>query len=458
MADSVTTSLGEGEAVIDWRRDDSWLTLESLLGLSSGTYRDSLSIVDAYRIDAVIACLDVISRDLAKVDLQMVEKLDNGGHRIMKPEEHWLAGLLALDPNHEHSWRDFVGMLAIHTSLVSNSFIFPVRSGRNQEVTELIPIIPTRVQIMFTPDTGEKVYLISRSNMYEQAMMKEVPFYVFGNELIHVRKRVFDGLNGLSTLTIGGPTFGLAKAVRDYQRRLFDNDGQNRLYFQQAGDLKPLSDDSYNRMKTELRGAASRMLRDNVPMLLEPGYTANMVGQTSADAKVDEASVQALVAVARIFGVPPHKIGHAGEAKYQNMEVFERLYAQDVLVPLAQTIESPMERSLLTREERGKYGLRFNREQMEVVDFKVRAEVMKVFMDRMAVTVDEMRSSIGLNPLPDGLGNVRLVQSTMNVIGEDGEILIPAGSQGSGDTTTDSPEDTTDEAKSAEVHHLRTVK
>lgn len=461
MSDSVITNPAEGFGVIDWRRDDGWTTLESLLGISATTAGQRVTFEEAIRQDAVLACVDVIQRDLSKVDLQMVEFMDNGGSRIMRAGEHWLANLLALDPNEEHTWRDFVSMIAIHLTLTNNVYIYPVKNRMGQ-VTELIPIIPGRVQIVYSPETNEKIYLISRGNMHEQSMLSDVPFYVFGNDLIHIRRRIVDGLHGLSTLNVGGPTIALAKAIRDYQRRLYDNDGQSRLYFEQNPDMKPLSNEAFLRMKSELRGAAESSTRNGIPFLLEPGYSAKMLALSAADTQLKDSVEGQIVAIARLFGIPPHKIGHAGEAKYQNMEVFERLYAQDVLIPAAQAVESGLGRSLFTPKERTKFGIRFNRRQMEIVDYKIRAEVLKVGMQHMAVTADEFREAVGLNPLPNGAGNVRFAQSTMTVVGENNEVLIPAGSKGEEDVddpddeTTEDSETTDPEDKQARTH-LRVI-
>lgn len=436
----------ESAAVMDWRRDTGWNTLESMLGISSSTR--SVGISEALQQHAVLACVDVIQRDISKVDVELFERMPDGSEQKVLPEKHWLAGMLALDPNEEHLWSEFWSILTIHLVLANNVYIAK-RMARNGDVKELIPVLPGRVQIMHHPKTLEKYFWVSRGSLFEMAMLKGFGDAFTVDQMIHVRKRVVDGLHGLPTLYAGAQTINLANSINDYQQRLYDNDGQARVVVQQDATMTPLSAEAFVRLKSEIRAAARKMMQGGEAMLLEPGYTAKVLAMSAADARISDMHDASINSVARVFGVPPHKIGHIADEKYSNLEVLERTYAHDVLIPIAKIFERTFERSLLTPKERLRYFLRFNRRQMEIIDFKTRSESLKVGLQHGAVMPDEYRAEFGMNPLPNGAGRVRFVQSTMSMLEADSnEVLIPAGAQPQedGGEAEETPEETNDDA------------
>lgn len=422
---------------IDWRREGGWSTLESLLGIS--VEGGPVTISEALTSNAMLAAVDVISRDVSKVPLIMWERIKGGGKRRVEPNEHWFAKMLVLDPNREHNWHEFMQILAIHIALSSNAFIVK-RMNIKGDVQELIPVLPGRVTIHFHPDTGEKFYYLSPGTNFEQAMLRGIGSIATSEEIIHLRKRILDGVHGLSTLVAGAGTIRLAKALQNYQTRLYTNDGQTRLVFEQDGSMKPLSDPSFNRMKNELRQATETMMRQGKPILLEPGYKGRTLAMNAADAELSKSDASQIKAVARMLGVPPYKIWHFEDEKYNNLETIERAYVNDTVLPYALAIEQPLERSIFTEEERLKYFIEIDRNKLTVIDFKQRSEALKVGLQHGAVCPDEYREAFGLNPLPKKAGQIRFVQSTMNVIDENNEVVIAAGGKGQ------DGEDTADEA------------
>ena len=442
--------------VMDWRRDPSFVTLEALLGISLGESPASMS--EAMTQHAALACVDVISRDVSNVEVALYRRLPGGGKEKVMPGEHWLADMLALDPNEEHDWTTFWQMCTIHLVLASNTFIAKRMNFRSGRPTELIPLRPGQVTINHNPSTFEKSFHFMPSTLFEQSMVKGMDTIFTPEEIIHVRRRVMDGLSGLSTLSAGGPTLRLSKAISEYQTRLYKNDGQGRVSIESDKEMKPLGDDAFRRLKAEVRAAVNAMFKSGEALLLEPGYKANMLSMSAADMKVAEMNDATINAVARIFGVPPHKIGHVADEKYSNMEVMERAYAHDVVIPIARLFEIAMARSLLTKKERLSLFLEFNRRQMEIVDFKVRSDALKVGYERGGLTHNEWRAEFGYNPLPGDAGDQRPMLSTLVLLdGDSNEITVSPSQTGVTEEPTETEEgDTEDTAEGTKG--LRIVK
>lgn len=455
IGETVTKEETDLNAVVDWRRDASWNTVEGLLGISRSD--GPMGIVEALQQHAVLACVSVIMRDVSKCDVNLYRRMPGGGKERVDPKEHWLAGMLALDPNEEHSWSEFWQIVTIHLVLANNVFIAK-RMNMRGEVSELIPVLPGQVEIMHNPSTLEKYYMVSRRTLFDQAMLKGMGTYMMPEQVIHVRNRIVDGLHGLPTLASGAPTMRLAKAINEYQKRLYDNDGQGRVAVSAEKDMKPLSDESFRRLKSEIRRAVKNMWSNGDALLMEPGYTAKVLAMTAADMKIAETHDSQITSVARVFGVPPHKIGHVADEKYSNMEVMERTYAHDVLIPIAKCFEAAIARSLLTRSERLEYFIEFDRRQMEIVDFKVRSDALKVGYERGGLTHDEWRREFGYNPLPNDAGKVRPFLSTLSALEYDSNEVVISSGNGSQMEPVDSPSEDDEPEEDAGEKGLRVVK
>lgn len=394
-----------------------------------------LSIAQVVQISAVLVCLDVLAQDIAKVTLRMYERLPNGGKREVEADEHPVAMLLKTEPNRFHTWPEFIEMMMLHLGMVQNAFVAK-RMTRVGVVEELIPVMPARVTILaIEPDQdksgrGFYAYDVPRYSPHEKIQLAGLPDVFLEHEFIHLRGRMFDGLSGYSNLEAGARTFGLASELIDYQTRLFKNDGQLRGVFQHPGEVgTSLSQEAFDRLQDQLAKAMQEFRQENKPMVLEEGMVFEKIAMNADQAEVAKARDSAVVDCARNFRIPPHKIMHLVNVKYENMETLEKSYVQDSLIPYCRRIEPRLERSLMSREDRAKFFLQFDRKEMLLNDMKMLSEVTKDMAGLGAVEVDEIRQTFGWNPLGGEAGQVRFIPSTYNVVDRKNEVVIAAGAQ-----------------------------
>lgn len=380
-----------------------------------------MSLDEAIKLSAVLICMDVLAQDIAKTKLRLRRKLPGGGSEAVRPEEHWLAGLLETEPNRHHTWYEFMEMIVLHLGAVQNAFIGKVQNAAGR-TSELIPILPGRVRILVDEDTGIYVYETMRLTAHERVMMRGLsdPF-LLEDEVIHVRGRMFDGLFGYSNLEAGSATMSLGKALQDYQQRLYKNDATLRGVFQLKNE-EALSQQAFDRLKKQLSERYRNITRSGDPLVLEEGMEFNSVSMTADQAEVNEAFNNAVVSTARLFRMPPHKIMHLDAVKYENLDTMERSYVQDTLVPVAKRIEERLARGLLSRDDRMSMYLEFDRESLLLNDVEKQAEMMKVLMDKGAMTINEARMKRGLNPIPGG--DVRLIPANYHLVDENNEIVL----------------------------------
>lgn len=424
------------------------------MGWTAGPRRP-LTIEDAIQLSAVLVCLDVLAQDIAKTTFRMYRRLPGKGKREVEAGEHHVAALLKTEPNRHHTWYEFFEMMMLHLGLAQNAFVAKrFSAGREREVEELIPCLPGRTTIFaVTPDRdtsgrGFYAYDVQRLTPHEKIQLSGLPDYFLEDEFIHFRGRMFDGLTGYSNLEAGAKTFGLANELVEYQTRLFRNDGQLRGVFQKPGEEgDALSDEAFEHLRDQLKEAMNNFRRENIPIVLEEGMQFQQISMNAEQAEVVKARDAAIVDVARNFRMPPHKIMHLVNVKYENMETLEKSYVQDTLLPYCRRVEPRLERSLLTKKERAEFFFEFDREEMVLTDVGKQNEFIKTFMQNGLMTIDEARSRRGLNPLPNKAGELRLIPSTYNAVDEKNEIVIPAGAQPVKDDKEEPADEGADDAK-----------
>lgn len=417
------------------------MRLLNLINSLGWTPRKRLSLEQIIQISAVCVCLDVLSQDIGKVTLRLYRKLRGGGKEEVMPEEHPVAALLATEPNRHFTWVEFIEMLILHLGISQNAFVGKEIVGG--KLVGLRICMPGRVTILAVePESDSRglgYYAYDtrlRMTPHEKIQMALLPEIMLEDEMIHFRGRMFDGLAGYSNLDAGARTFGLASELMDYQTRLYKNDGSLRGVFQHPGEVGDAADEEvFARLREQLATAMSNMTRENLPIVLEEGMTFNPISMNADQAEVAKSRDAAVVDVARTFRIPPHKIMHLINVKYENMETLEKSYVQDTLIPYCQRVEQRFGRALLTPKERAEMFFEFDRIEMLLNDIEKLSETMERMVKNGTIKLDEFRMRIGFNPLANGAGNARLIPSTYNLVGDDNKVLIPAGAQPQGDAS-----------------------
>lgn len=409
-------------------------------GLASWVPSRRLTIEEIIQISAVIICLDVRAQDIAKTTFRMYQKLPGNNKRVVEPNEHPVAMLLDTEPNRHLTWIQFFEMLVMQLGLTQDTFVVKKQTSDGR-IEELIPTMPARcTHLAIEPDqdpSGKGFYALEvrRLTPHERIQFSGMPEFFLEDEFIHFMGRTFDGISGYSNLDVGAKAFSLSNELTEFQTRLFGNDGQLRGVFQRPGESgDALSDEAFKHLREQLAELMANFRKENRPIVLEEGMTFQEISMTSEQAEVAKARDSAVVDVARIFRIPPHKIMHLVNVKYENMETLEKSYVQDSLIPDCKRIEATLARSLLTKAERSRYFFMFDRREMLLNDMKMLADVVKIMVQNGAMELDEARALFGWNELGNKSGKVRLIPSTFNLIDSaSNEVVIPAGAQPQGD-------------------------
>lgn len=394
------------------------------------------SVQDALAQAAFMLCCDVISQDIAKAPLRLRRRTSPTTSEIVMPNEHPIAGMLALEPNRRHVWPEYTEMSVYWECLTSNSYSVVLRN-RQDDPIELIPLQTGRVRELV--EGRDIFYDVTASTQQEQALLGAPSLRVPERDMIHVRARMLDGLDGYSTLEAGKKTLDAGKAIDKFRESLFGEEGQLRGVFTRPGVTdETMPDPAFQRLRQQYKILMNRFRQLTEPIVLEGGLEFKSIASNPKEMELSQQLSAQIVATCRLMRVPPHKVFEMDGEKYSNLETSEKMYVGDALVPRCERREARMAKVLLTKKERLLYFLEYDRDAMSLRDSQRENERIKTLVERGVITIDEARARMGYNALPNDQGKARLIPTNMTLVDEDGKVLV-AGS------STAKPDDGKDE-------------
>jgi HK97 family phage portal protein len=118
-----------------------------------------------------------------------------------------------------------------------------------------------------------------------------------------------------------------------------------------------------------------------------------------------------ILEIARIFRVPPHKLGDLERATFSNIEHQSIEFLTDTINPIAIKIEQELNRKLIFEDEKGRSYFEHNTNGLLRGDAKTRAEYYAKLFSIGAITQNEIRRRENMNDI--GGGDVLFVPMNM---------------------------------------------
>lgn len=389
------------------------------------------SVVSALQIGALLLCCDVIAQDISKATFRLRQELENGTSKIVSPKRNEMAAFLKLEPNRRHTWRNFMEMMVYWSCLTDNAYAGVIRAA-DDTVLELIPFQTGRVREVVS---GRNVYYeVTASTMQEQALLGS-GFRVFGeNDMIHVRTRMLDGMDGFSTLTAGQKTLEIMRKLNGYRENVFGEEGQMRGVFTRD-NLDPIPEEIFQRIRQQFKVLMNKFRQLTEPVILEGGVKFQTISSNPKDMELTAQFEAQINEICRMFRMPPHKIFLMDDSKYSNLETMEKMYVGDTLIPRALAFEDQFAKTILSRKERLSFFFEFDRNQMTLRDPKSETERTIKAAERGIIMRNEARAVFGYNPVKGG--DTFLVPTNMSVVDEKNTVIIGGSSTPASDADAD---------------------
>ncbi len=157
-----------------------------------------------------------------------------------------------------------------------------------------------------------------------------------------------DDGRGHSPLAAAASAVDIHNAGGRWTKALLDNAARpsGALIYKGASGAERLSDEQFDRLKTELEGAHAGASNAGRPMVLEGGLDWKAMSFSPADMDFMEARRDAARDIALAFGVPPMLLGIPGDNTYSNYKEANLAFWRQTIIPLVSKTTRGMERWL----------------------------------------------------------------------------------------------------------------
>ena len=157
-----------------------------------------------------------------------------------------------------------------------------------------------------------------------------------------------DECSGHSPLAAAASAVDIHNAGGRWTKALLDNAARpsGALIYKGSSGAERLSDDQFERLKSELEGAHSGAKNAGRPMVLEGGLDWKAMSFSPADMDFMSARRDAAREIALAFGVPPMLLGIPGDNTYANYKEANLAFWRQTIIPLVSKTARGMERWL----------------------------------------------------------------------------------------------------------------
>jgi HK97 family phage portal protein len=362
-------------------------------GTSSGETINARSALD---VTAVFCGARVIAEGLAQMPVRLMSVAADQatGLPVWKPmPDHWAHRLLAVRPNAWQTSYEFrEGM--IFNAVVGEGAI-AIKNIVGGEVRELLPVPAGAWSIEQQADWSLRVRVDYSDKTHGYFDLSQV-FYVRGPST--------DGFKALPAFRQAREAIGLSKALEKQQAKLAGNGGKPSGILSLASKLSP---------------ETAEKLRDTWQARFGPGGEGGVavldadakffpMTMTSVDSQTLESRRLQIEEIARALRVQPIMLMQADKAAtYASAEQMFRMHVVHTLGPWIERFEQAANRDILGNET----GLTVDLDERNLLrgDFKDQAEYYTKALGSGGqpawMTVNEVRSERGLNPISDEWAN-----------------------------------------------------
>jgi HK97 family phage portal protein len=380
------------------------------LASDSGERVDELSVLG---LSTAWACVNLLAGTVGSLPLT-ITKPGPSGVAIEAPE-HPLYRILHDAPNAEQTTVDFWEGAQASLELKGNAVARKMR-GSGGQLIGLSPMAWDFLQITRNSD-GDLIY------RYDGETLPS-------GEVLHIRGFGGSPLGGLSTIAFGANTFGTARAVDRAAGTMFRNGIRPSGILSTTDKLKK---DQRDEVEELLQRKFSGALNAGRPMVLDNGLTWSALTMNPNDAQMLESREFSVEDICRLFGTPPHMIGHTAGNSQLGSSISEQTlgFNKFVLRRRCRRIEKAAKQQLLSPADLANgVDISFDMRGLMRGDDAARTAYYQSALMNGWMTINEVRKLEGLAPIAGGdVPHLQMQQIPISLAG--GKLVAGNGGQAS---------------------------
>lgn len=311
-------------------------SVDRQIGGTANEAREPITESTVLAITTAWACINLVAGTIATLPV-MVYRPVAGGREVAR--DHWLYRILHDAPNADQSEVDFWEFMSASLELRGNAYAEKLR-GASGQIVGLDPV-PPRIMSTRRREDGEIEYRWTWNGKSHVETSANV---------LHIRGFGGDPLGGISPLSAGAEALGLARVqnrtasavMRNAMRPSGVYQSDQPMKAEQVKEAEELLDRKY-------QGAANA----GRPMVLAHGLKWEQLTMSPVDLEMIAAFGFSVEEICRIWGVPPHMVGHTAGNTQLGSSITEqtRGFNMFTLRRRLKRIESALRQQLLTPED-----------------------------------------------------------------------------------------------------------
>lgn len=349
-----------------------------LFGIQPVASGVSVTAQSAMRVPAVRRAVSLIAESVACLPFKVYD------HDTREAAKDHPA--FALVHDHANEWTSaeaFREQLTADALLRGHGFAQVARNAEGKPVF-MLRMDPGAVSIEHD-DFGEPSYRVRLTNGGDQVL----PF----QDVLHIQP-----LGGVSPITLAREAIGLAIAAEQHMAGFFANGGRPSGIIMHPGKLDSEAQKKIAASWFTTHGGNQA----GKTAILDEAMSFREVAMKLADAEFSEVRRKQIREIARAFGVPPTSLFEMSRATWSNYEQAQREFLTGTLRPWIARWQAAYSRVLLTPEDRSRFYIEANVDDMMSVDHAARATAFSQYVSMRAMTPNEVRAAMNRPPLPGG--------------------------------------------------------
>lgn len=358
------------------------------MGESSPTAPVTVNPSSSLGVSAVYACVFLLAKTIGWLPCHVVQKTEGKTRTI---NDAPLANVLAVQPNaYQTPFVFWQGMIA-QMLLWGNAYAEIQRDVRTGDPLGLYPIPAWAMEAQL--NNGVKSFRVGGITLANE-------------DVFHLMAPGYDGVRGLSPIRQHRMTVGMALEALAYGEQFYRNG--TKL----AGALEhpaKLGKEAQDRLRSSWSAIYAGKANSGKVAILEEGMKFNPFTMPMEDAQYIETRKFSVSEVARIYGVPPHKIGDLDKATFSNIEHQSIEFVNDGLMPHLVQIEQEVGAKLLTARQREQgWQAKHNVKALLRSDVKAQIEAIKIGREAGLYSVNDGLELLDRDPVDGAGGDERI--------------------------------------------------
>ncbi|MGE0460910.1 MAG: phage portal protein [Vicinamibacterales bacterium] len=381
-----TVSRGAGAGEDFWYVPDGWVSSLAMAGVG-------MSPELALTLSHVHCAVDTISADFGTMTCQMFRDEGEAGRSRVKFSDPGIGGLayrLRWQPNAWQSAKAFWSTLAWQYLLRPACYAeIAYRPGSDSIIDQLLPRHPDRVEQQRLP-SGRLTFKLREADGSSR--------FVTQDEMFVVRNTSTDGLNAISRTHFGGAALGTGLRLQQFTAAYFSRGATAALLATYKGGDSGMSEEEEERFHRRITRYVSGAENAGGIFLTDEDLDVKSLGVEPEKAQLLGLKDLSGRDVARLFKMPPHKLGIAGTQTYASQIQSAQEYVSGCQMPMVVEFEQAIYIHLIVARD---FYAKFNMDYLLRASFKERMEGYEIGIRSRVLRPSEARVREDMNPDPD---------------------------------------------------------